>query len=221
MRPSSASSTAGMNLGSSGNRWSKLYVGSADSYGGAEQPIYWDDGVPKATTYALKATVNNATQWGVAYYSTARNITSTAQGAANTALMGKGAAAPAFVSVSPSSAWTAGTTAGPSLKITVLGVTQSTGAAIPVANGTTASGVVTTTTQTFGGNKTFSGVTTFSNTTDSTHSKDTAAAVVVKGGLSVEKRVSAKEVRIDNNQSSKGVSLQYDATLEVLNFVFS
>lgn len=63
--------------------------------------------------------------------------------------------------------------------------------------------------------------TTFSNTTDSSHSKDTAAAVVVKGGVSVEKKVSAKEVRIDNNQSSKGVSLQYDESLEVLNFVFS
>lgn len=57
--------------------------------------------------------------------------------------------------------------------------------------------------------------------TDSTHSTDTAAAVSISGGLSVAKKVSAKEVRIDNNQTSKGASLQYDESLEVLNFVFS
>ena len=67
----------------------------------------------------------------------------------------------------------------------------------------------------------FAGILTINNITDSSYSKDTTAAVVVKGGISVEKKVSAKEVRIDNNQSSKGVSLQYDETLEVLNFIFS
>lgn len=60
-----------------------------------------------------------------------------------------------------------------------------------------------------------------SSTADSSHSQDTGASMVIKGGLSVAKKVSAKEVRIDNNQTSKGVSLQYDSTLEVLNFVFS
>jgi hypothetical protein len=48
-------------------------------------------------------------------------------------------------------AWTAGTTAGPTLS-----VAGGTAVAIPVANNTTASGVVTTGTQTFGGAKTFS-----------------------------------------------------------------
>jgi hypothetical protein len=75
--------------------------------------------------------------------------------------------------------------------------------------------------QTVSGTKTFSAIQKFTNTTDSTHSTDTAAAVSISGGLSVAKKVSAKEVRIDNNQTSKGVSLQYDESLEVLNFVFS
>lgn len=77
------------------------------------------------------------------------------------------------------------------------------------------------TAQTVSATKTFSAIQKFSNTTDSAHSTDTAAAVSISGGLSVAKKVSAKEVRIDNNQTSKGVSLQYDATLEVLNFVFA
>jgi len=37
-------------LGASGNRWAKVYVGSADSYGDAYTPIYWNDGVPAAVT---------------------------------------------------------------------------------------------------------------------------------------------------------------------------
>jgi hypothetical protein len=51
--------------------------------------------------------------------------------------------------------WTAGTTAGPTASITGTSSTI-TVAAVPVANDTTASGVVTTGTQTFGGAKTFS-----------------------------------------------------------------
>lgn len=64
-------------------------------------------------------------------------------------------------------------------------------------------------------------------TGNSTHSKDTSAALVVKGGISAEKQVSACTLRIDgtsvdnSNTTPKGVSMQYDATLEVLNFVFS
>ena len=88
--------TNSVTLGTSSIRWKALYIGTADSYGGTEQPIYWNAGVPTATTYALKATVNNATQWGVAYYSTARNITSTAAGTAGYPLIGQGSAAPAW-----------------------------------------------------------------------------------------------------------------------------
>lgn len=40
-----------ISLGESGIRWSKLYVGTADSYGSNTQPIYWNAGVPTAITY--------------------------------------------------------------------------------------------------------------------------------------------------------------------------
>ena len=62
---------------------------------------------------------------------------------------------------------------------------------------------------------------TANSTNDSTYSTYTSASLVVKGGLSVAKNASVKSLRIDNNQTSKGVSLQYDATNEVLNFVFA
>ena len=44
--------------------------------GGTEQPIYFSDGKPAATSYALKATVNNGDANYVAYYSDARAISS-------------------------------------------------------------------------------------------------------------------------------------------------
>lgn len=91
--------------------------------GSATQPIWVDGGTLKAATYSIKATVNNATRYGVAFYSTTTNLTSTAAGAANTALMGKGSAAPEFVSVSPSISLTSGTSsAAPKINVAVLGV---------------------------------------------------------------------------------------------------
>lgn len=63
------------------------------------------------------------TQWGVLYASASNTLTNTAAGAANTALMGKGSTAPAFVSVSPSISITDGTSsAAPKVNLTVLGV---------------------------------------------------------------------------------------------------
>ena len=35
--------------GDNGKRWSKVYVGTADSYGGYGKPVYWNAGVPEAT----------------------------------------------------------------------------------------------------------------------------------------------------------------------------
>lgn len=52
--------------------------------------------------------------------------------------------------------WTAGTTNGPTASITGSGMSAVSVGAIPAANGTTASGIVTTGAQTFGGVKTFS-----------------------------------------------------------------
>ena len=45
-------------LGASNNRWSQVYIGTADSYGSTTQPIYWNAGVPTAITGAI---ANNTT----------------------------------------------------------------------------------------------------------------------------------------------------------------
>lgn len=200
--------------------WTRLaYAPMNTQVGSSTKGIYVSNkGALTACDYELKATVNNATQYGVAYYSTTTNITSTAAGGANTALMGKGSAAPTFVSVSPTLTLTAGTTAGPKVKITVLGV-AGTDLQLPSA-GSGASGVVTTDTQTFAGAKTFNNSITINGNVDSTDSLSTSASVVVKGGVSVAKNLSAKTIRIDNNQTTEGVQLQYDETLDTLNFVF-
>ena len=44
-------------LGTSTKRWKELFVGTADSYGSGTQPVYWNNGVPKATTYSLAKSV--------------------------------------------------------------------------------------------------------------------------------------------------------------------
>ena len=67
---------------------------------------------------------------------------------------------------SVSNTWTAGTTSGPTIKTTVNGITGS-GTAIPAASGS-ASGVVTTSAQTFAGEKTFSSKISLSGTAYST-----------------------------------------------------
>jgi len=86
---------------------------------------------------------------------------------------GKISATKATTSVS--NTWTAGTTAGPTIKTTVNGI-AGTAVAIPSASNT-ASGIITT------GEQTFAGIKTFANTTAST-STDTGA-VLVGGGLGV------------------------------------
>ena len=85
---------------------------------------------------------------------------------------------------SVSNTWTAGTTTGPTIKTTVNGI-EGTAVAIPSATGS-ASGVVTTTTQTF------AGVKTFSNTTASTST--TTGAVLISGGAGIAGRVTASEI---------------------------
>ena len=132
--------------------------------------------------------------------------------------MGKGSAAPAFVSVNPTLTLTAGTTAGPKVKISVLGV-DGTDLTLPTATNT-ASGIVTTGDQTWAGAKTFNNPVKANAAGDSSYSTHTAASLVVTGGVSVAKNLSAKTVRIDNNQTNEGVSLQYNESLDTLNFVF-
>lgn len=58
------------------------------------------------------------------------------------------------------------------------------------------------------------------NTIDSLWSQDNGASMAVKGGISVYKQVSAKSVRIDNNNESKKCILTYNETYDCLEFVF-
>ena len=87
-------------LGSSSLRWSKLYIGTADSYGNNSKFIYWNDGVPMPSTanigtaenpvyvtggtitkctYLLSATVEGGTTPRLAYYSADKKISSAPQ----------------------------------------------------------------------------------------------------------------------------------------------
>ena len=58
-------------LGSSTNRWSKVYIGNSNSYGSATTPIYWNDGIPTPITSinvpstSTAAALTNARQLGV------------------------------------------------------------------------------------------------------------------------------------------------------------
>lgn len=84
-----------------------------------------------------------------------------------------------------SGSWTTGTASGPTFTLEVNGVT--TGLQLPSA-AAEASGVVTTTTQTFAGNKTFSGVVQITNSTASTDSGK--GALVVTGGVGIAGQLS-------------------------------
>ena len=88
-------------------------------------------------------------------------------------------------------------------------------ATIPLANASSA-GIVSASAQTFGGLKTFkdgiavTGKFKANNPTDSAHSLDQNASIFTSGGISVEKQLSAKQIRIDDNTATEGVVLQYN-----------
>ena len=72
-------------------------ITSQAKVGDTNLPVYVTaNGVVTACSYSLKATVNNATAWGIAYYSTTTNITSTAAGTSGYVLYGNGSAAPSW-----------------------------------------------------------------------------------------------------------------------------
>ena len=169
--------------------------------------------------------ITTATQYGVAYYSSTTKITSTAQGAANNALMGNGAAAPKWTAVSTTLTHTAGTSSAASkLKVTVLGV---------------ASSEITLTTATTG----VYGMTKLTDSTSSTSTTTAATPNSVKSAYDLannhkywanieatsaaqyDKEPVVKTVTVGNGSGAtaptKKVQLVYDASLEVLNFVFS
>lgn len=53
--------TDAYDLGSSDLKWKSLFIGTANSYGSATQPIWWNNGVPQAVTYLLQAQVRYTT----------------------------------------------------------------------------------------------------------------------------------------------------------------
>lgn len=104
------------NLGSSAAKWKAVYAstfvgslnGNADTATTASKlgtsdlgsnvlGIYLEGGVAKKMAYSLSATVNEATQWGIAYYSTKNNITSTSAGNSGQLLKSNGTSAPTWV----------------------------------------------------------------------------------------------------------------------------
>ncbi len=149
-------------------------------------------------------------------------------------LVGSTGTTPAYVNLNI--AWTAGTTAGPVLNLHIKNgsttlLTHT--AAIPVASAS-ASGVVTTTTQTFAGAKTFSNdvnigasATLYVNRdlitskgVDAYYNSSTEYAdgdISVGGGIKV-----TKNLRVDggNIQFSKEAKISYNSTKDCFNFVF-
>lgn len=89
--------------------------------------------------------------------------------------------------VKPVVAWTAGSTAGPKLAVTVNGL-KSSAATIPSASAS-ASGIITTGAQILAGNKTFNGILKITNNESSTTS--TTGALVVSGGIGAAGNINA------------------------------
>lgn len=68
LRPGTTNTIA---LGTSSKRWSKLYLGTQDTYGSSTQPIYWNNGVPALTELnymePVKVTITDNLVYGYYY----------------------------------------------------------------------------------------------------------------------------------------------------------
>lgn len=120
--------------------------------------------------------------------------------------------------------WTNGTTAGPTGTIARKNNdTNLSGIAIGAFPSASASvsGVVTTGSQTFAGNKTFNGTIFANNAAAAATSQTTTASIYTKGGIAVTGQMAAKTVKIDNNSTTKGCTLQFNDTYNCLEFVFA
>lgn len=162
---------------------------------------------------------------GVLFGNGINAISSTEKGTAGQVLAGGDS--PIFVT--PKVSWVAGKTAGPKFRLTINGVNYD--KAIPSA-GESASGIVTTSAQTFAGIKTFkdgiivngnaifhSGFTIDGNI-DAYYNSDADQAtgsLNIVGGLTT-----SKNMRVDGGtiQFSKAGKIQYDDSKECFNFIF-
>lgn len=144
-------STAGVLTASTEN------IGGVDPNGDKSGcPIYLKAGVVTQYPYHLLADLEDATQYGVAYYSLSDHVISTAAGTDHQLLQATTGAAPSWVDAFTDLSWSGEDTTSLTLNATVAGVTLN--ALVPVADGTanaTVSGIITDTTQSIAGNKTF------------------------------------------------------------------
>ena len=155
-----------------------LFHNQGESIGSEVRPIYLTTtGKPAAiTTMAVNYGGTGATSFttnGVLYGQNTGAVKATAAGSYGQVLSVTSAGVPSFAS--PTWSWSGGSNEGPILKLSLHSKEWAT-AAIPSAT-SSASGIVTTTTQSF------SGIKTFENTTDTTAT--TNGAVIVKGGVGI------------------------------------
>ena len=100
-------------LGTTDLKWSALYIGTDNSYGSSSQPIYWDNGKPKAcTNLSVAITLNGSSTTSASFYAptsagTANQIL--ISGGANTAPTWKATASGAAYATSSNGALTFGT----------------------------------------------------------------------------------------------------------------
>ena len=203
-------------------------IGNADTAtalttnaGSSTRPVYFSSGKPvqcgtslavSVTGSSASCTGNAATASSAAQLTTARTIrtnlasTSTASfnGTANvtpgvTGILGTANGGTGLSAlVTPTVTWTAGTTAGPTLAIKDSLGKSATAVAIPSASGS-ASGVVTTGTQTFAGGKTFSGTVTNTNKVVISYVQDVAAATANTGSLIIG-NPNGQHIAFDDNE---------------------
>ena len=204
------------------------------SNGKTGTPVYDNDFTYNPSTNTLKATNFDGTASKATADGSGANIRTTymkyplSMSATNVITMTRGDGTTSTIQphdIYPTAwTWTAGSTAGPTAKISMVdngtATTAISIAAIPAAS-ETASGIITTGNQTLKGIKTFVNRVSITDSGDAAYSKTGTASIYTNGGIAVAKQLAAKTVRIDNNKSDKGCTLTFNDTYNCLEFVFA
>ena len=192
-------------LGSSSNRWSTLYSVNIDNTG--SWTWYGNQ------NFILKATANNQ-EWSFDQCADSTSYTGTYShfwSSKNSVSIIRFYTDDNQVQIPSTGFMGIGGAGDASYKLKVTGNTYLTGTLYVGGNSTFNSNLTVNT----------SGKVKIQNATDSTYSEDTNAALDIKGGISVDKQMSAKSVRIDNNSKDKGCTLIMNLDLNCLEFVFN
>lgn len=175
-----------------------IYHPNNTSVGSSSRPIYISTSGKATAITTMSVSYGGTGQTtftsnGVLYGNGTSAINVTAAGTQGQVLSPNSSGVPSFAS--PSFTWNAGTTAGPTLSLNIQSKAW-TSASIPSASGT-ASGIVTT------GSQTFAGAKTFSNTTAS--SSTSTGAIIIKGGAGIAGNIYAGgNAVISGNVSASG-----------------